>query len=527
MSEPIYRRPRGRAGLPRAIAVIAAAVSLAGAAHAYNLDTANPAVQQALDPAQVRRALPAFEQYARDVLARSGLPGMAVGIWVDGQVVLARGYGTRDTCTGAPVDADTLFPLASVSKVLAGASVAALVGEGKLDWDSKVSDLAAGIRFHDPYVTSEMTLRDLLSQRTGYAPFYGEDLEVIFGYSRAEVFRRLRHLRPVSAFRTQYAYSNWNLTLAGEVAAQSAGMPWEDLVRRKIIEPAGMRRTVVTHQEYLTEPNRSAAHEIIEGRTVATDALSRHAQAPAGGVYSTLNDMLRFVALEIDAGRLDGRQVVDETAMLETQTAQTIISPAFPALHYGLGLEVRNDHGRKLLEHNGAFEEGINTRVSFLPAQRLGIVILTNSLPMGVPDALEYKLMALLFADRPDRDIWPELRDKWRQALRQLMDRPGQLHGAPPAPAVSPPDIARYVGTYGHPYYGNIVIERAASGLSMKAGAAPLRDMTHWQGATFRVPALQDAALNFVPGTGDQVHALTLSGLEDMPDALFLRQTQP
>ncbi|CAM4004868.1 serine hydrolase [Bordetella muralis] len=508
-------------------ATIAAVMAVAGvgAAYAYNLDTSEATAGRKLTTEQVARALPAFEAYANDLLARSGLPGMAVGIIVDGKPVLARGYGVRDVRSGKPVDADTLFPLASVSKVFAGASVAALVGDDAVQWDSKVSDLVSGIRFQDPYVTSEMTLRDLLSQRTGYASFYGDDLEVIFSYPRAEVFKRLRHLPPVTPFRTQYAYSNWNLTLAGEVAAQAAGMSWEDLVRSRIIKPLGMNHTVVTHEEFLGVENRSAAHELVNGKAVATEVNSHNAEAPAGGVYSTLNDMLRFVAFEMNAGQLDGKQIVSEDAMHETQTAQTIINPAFPSLHYGLGLEVRNDNGRKVLEHNGAFEEGINTRVSFLPAQGLGIVILTNTPPMGVPDALEYKLMTLLFGDRPDQDIWPDLRDKWHEALAQLLDRPGRLHGTPPAGSDQVIDAKRYVGRYTHPYYGDIVIRQEGNGLLMVAGASAPRAMQHWQGDTFRIPMLQDAAMNFVPGADQTTSgALTLSEIDDIPDALFVRQ---
>lgn len=529
MHSKVRRDRRSWTSLRRlSVATVAAAAlavaSLGGVAYAYNLDTAGASRQQALTLEQVQRVLPAFETYLRDVMERSGLPGLAMGILIDGHPVLARGYGVRDTRSGKPVDADTLFPLASVSKVFAGASVAALVGEGTVQWDSRVSDLVPDIRFRDPYVTSEMSLRDLMSQRTGYAAFYGEDLEVIFGYSRDEVFRRLRYLPPATPFRTQYAYSNWNLTLAGEVAARTAHLSWEDLVRSRIITPLGMSQTVVTHEEFLKVDNRSAAHELVNGRAVATDVNPHNAQAPAGGVYSTLNDMLRFIAFEMDEGKYQGKPIVAEDAMRETQTAQTIINPVFPTLHYGLGLEVRDDRGRKVLEHNGAFEEGINTRISFMPAQRLGIVILTNTPPMGVPDALEYKLMTLLFADRPDEDIWPDLRDKWHEALTGLLDRPGRLHGTPPAGAGSNIDAKRYVGRYTHEYYGDIVIEQDATGLRMVAGVSPALPIEHWQGNTFRVPLLADAALNFIPGANQVSDALTLSEIDDIPDALFLRK---
>jgi CubicO group peptidase (beta-lactamase class C family) len=524
--QPAARR-RGPASTAIAMVLAMAAVCAAPAAHAYNLEVGDAQSQRIVAPADVERILPRFEAYAQDLLKRSGVPGFAVGIVADGKTVLARGWGVADVRDGKPVTADTLFPLASVSKSLAGASVAALVGEGKLEWDDKVSTLARDIRFHDPYVTSEMTLRDLLSQRTGYAPFYGEDLDVIFGYGRQEVFHRLRYLPPATAFRTHYAYSNWNLTLGGEVAAQAVGMHWEDLVRRTIIEPLGMHRTVASRKEYLALSDRAAPHLVENGKAHAETLISRDSQAPAGGLSSTVNDMLRWLVFEIDGGKFQGRQVVAEAAMRETQTPQSIVSAGFPAVHYGLGLEVRDDHGRKELAHNGGFEEGINTRIAFLPNERLGIVILTNAPPMGIPEALEYKLQTLLFQDRPDVDTWPTLAEKWRQALQSLLDRPGRLHGQPPAGAHPVADAARYVGRYSHPYYGDIVITAEGSQLKMRAGNAPERALQPWQGDTFRVPTLEDDAVTFLPGAGGASRALTLSPLEDIPDALFTRSDKP
>ncbi|CAM3360551.1 serine hydrolase [Bordetella flabilis] len=501
---------------------------MVGAAQAYNLDDDGVGASQRVVAApEVERILPQFDAYVRDILRRSGVPGIAIGIVADGRTVLARGYGVADIREGKPVTADTLFPLASVSKALAGASVAALVGEGKLDWDDKVAALARDIRFYDPYVTAEMTVRDLLAQRTGYAPFYGDELEEVFGYGRAEIFRRLRYLPPATAFRARYAYSNWNITLAGEIAAQAAGMHWEELVRRKIIGPLGMRRTVVSREAYLAAPDRAAAHEVADGRARAVAFNSRDAQAPAGGVASTVNDMLAWLSFEIDGGRWQGRQVVAEAPLRETQNAQTIVNGAFPALHYGLGLEVRDDHGRKELAHNGAFEEGINTRIAFMPNERLGIVILTNGGPMGIPDALEYKLQALLFRDRPDQDMWPSLHEKWRHAMQGLLDRPGRLHGLPPGGAHPIAPATRYTGRYTHPYYGDIVIETAGADLQLRAGHAPPRALQRWQDDTFRVPALQDMAVTFLPDGGGASRALTLSPLEDIPQAVFTRSDLP
>ena len=182
-----------------------------------------------------------------------------------------------------------------------------------------------------------MTFRDLLSQRSGLAAFYGEDLEVVFLYPREEVFQRLRYLPPSTLFRIRYAYFKWNLTLAAELAARSTAQSWEDMVAQKIYQPLDMRSTVSSKAEFDRAQNRVSAHQITNGKATYGPFVARDQQSPAGGVASNVTDMLHWLAFQADGGRYQARQVVAAEAFQETQTLQTLSSPQFPPAHYGLG----------------------------------------------------------------------------------------------------------------------------------------------------------------------------------------------
>lgn len=483
------------------------------------------AQQNIVQAEAVTKILPAFNAYVEDVRRRSGVPGIAIGIVADGKVVLARGFGVRDVGGKELVDADTVFPLASVSKPITGASVAVLVGEGAIGWDDPLSDYARGIRFQDGATTAGMTFRDVLAQRTGLPAFYGDELETQFHYSREEIFKRLRYLPPVTPFRSAYAYSNWNLTLAGEVAARSVGMNWEQMVQEKLFKPLGMTSTMTSSAQYLATPNRAVAHGVHEGQATAAKFVGREKQAPGGGVASNVNDMLRWMSFEIDGGVYAGRQIAATSAVRETQLPQVIVNPHFPDTEYGLGIEVRNDHGRKVISHAGAFEEGINTMVWMLPNEKLGVVVLTNGPPLGVPDALVNQLAYLVFADRSGEDLWPKYQKFWIHAVASLLNRPGRLIGDPPAQAAAAQAAERYVGTYVHPYYGAVQVAQDKGVLTLTPGKGQAHPLQHWTGDTFRAAAMENGAVSFVlrPGGSD---ALLISELTDVPNAVFTKQNK-
>lgn len=429
----------------------------------------------ALSPSTVSAVMPALDRYAAEVLARSHVPGMAVGVVADGQVVWARGYGVG-RMGGPAVSANTVFPLASLSKSVTSSAVAVLVGEGRIGWDDPVVRVDSNIAFYERYDGGAMSYRDLLSQRSGLGNHFGDTLEFMFRYERDEIVRRFRELPPVGAFRGSYAYSNWNLTMAGEAAAKAVGLSWERLVTERLFAPLGMTRSYATHAGYLNASDHVLAYRIREGKPVETPILSRDQQSPGGGLFTSLNDMLRWMRFQLNRGTLDGRRVAASRALQDTWER---VNPTDPSgqNHYGLGWVVSDYHGERMVQHSGAYAEGINTQVTLLTDSGLGIVVLTNGELTGLTESVTLKLLGLVFNRTPDYDWWPEI----HAARVPLSDPdPNELEDPAPQPGLPLPASA-YTGVYTHPYFGEVEISAAGQQLSWRAGRDTPRVLAHWQ----------------------------------------------
>src|SRR5262249_11212747 len=196
--------------------------------------------------------------------------------------------------TQGPIDADTVFQLASVSKPLTATVIAGLVGDGTVTWDARITDLDPAFRLWGDYVSGEVTLRDLLCHRTGLPEHAGDVLEDL-GYSGAEILRRLRHQRPAGPFRASYAYTNFGFTEAAVAAARAAGKTWEDLAAERLFQRLGMHRTSYRHADYAAAANRAKLHARIGGQWVAKFDRQPDAQAPAGRASSTARDLARWM----------------------------------------------------------------------------------------------------------------------------------------------------------------------------------------------------------------------------------------
>jgi len=237
------------------------------------------------------------------------------------------------------IDADTVFQVASMSKPLTSTVLAALVGEKRIGWDDRVIDHDPGFRMYDPYVTRELRLRDLLCHRSGLPDHCGDLLEDI-GYGRQEVLRRLRFQPPASSFRAQYAYTNFGYSEAGYAAARASRASWENLAVKKLLAPLGMTSTSFRFADYAKAKNRALLHVRVNGKWIAKNTRQPDAQAPAGGASSTLNDLVRWMRLQLNEGKFAGRQLVSAAALAETHTPQMVTSftPAQGRVgSYGLG----------------------------------------------------------------------------------------------------------------------------------------------------------------------------------------------
>src|SRR5437763_5796503 len=335
---------------------------------------------------QVTHAIQEIEMFAQKQIQENALPGLAIAVVFQDKTVYAKGFGVRDTNTKVPVDADTVFQLASVSKSIGSTLVAELVGEGKITWDSKLSALDPTFEMFDPWVTREITIRDMYAHRSGLPAHAGDLLEDV-GFTRTEILYRLRYQHPDSSFRSHYAYTNFGITKGSIAAASAYGLEWEEAAKQKLYSPLGMSSTSSRYADFIARRNKALGHVLVNGKWLQKFKRDPDAQSPTGGVSSSVNDLAKWMRLQLANGKFDGKQIVDEKALTETHHPQILtgFNPdrRLPGT-YGLGWNVSYDEqGRLRLNHSGAFALGAATYVNLVPADQLGIVVLTNAYPVG------------------------------------------------------------------------------------------------------------------------------------------------
>jgi CubicO group peptidase (beta-lactamase class C family) len=452
-------------------------------------------------PEKVQAALPEFEKLVNDTMASTGLPGLAVAVVYRDQVVELKGYGVREVGKPDPVDPDTVFQLASISKPLSATVLAGLVGDKVITWDDRVADLDPSLVLSEPYVTANVTLRDMYAHRSGL-PEYAGDLLEDMGYSREEILHRLRFM-PLEddGFRAQYAYTNFGITAAA--AAKADGKVWEDLAKSRLYDPLGMTETSSRYEDYLAAADRAVGH-VKDGDTwVAKYQRDPSTESPAGGASSSVRDLAQFMRLQLGNGTVDGNPIIDEAALAETHIPEMVSNgPAPPATDragfYGLGWNVSYDgDGRARWSHSGAFGLGAATNVNLLPAEQLGVVVLTNGFPIGVAEALTQSFLDLATTGKVQRD-WVTL---YQGLFAQLLDHFHHQvadYSSPPAQPSPPLANSAYVGTYDNDFYGPIQIVDRDGSLVMSQGPKPNEfPLRHWDRDTWLYDPIGESA----PGT--------------------------
>ena len=448
-------------------------------------------------PDRVKSALTELEKLTRQTLKSTGVPGIAVAVIHRDQVVYKQGFGVREAGKPDRIDADTVFQVASMSKPIASTVLAALVGEGKIDWDDRVIDHDAGFRMYDPFVTRELRLRDLLCHRSGLPDHCGDLLEDV-GYDRQEILRRLRFQPPDSSFRAHYAYTNFGYSEAGYAAAKASGQTWEDFAANKLFAPLGMTSTSYRFADYAQAKNRALLHVRVDGKWLAKNTRQPDAQAPAGGASSTLNDLVRWMRLQLGEGKFDGRQLVSATALAETHTPQ-IVTGFTPdqgrVSSYGLGWIVSVERGGKVFwKHSGAFSLGMRTEVAALPSEELAIVVLSNAGPTGVPEGLVESFFDLVLDGKLQRD-WVEFAN--RMFDEEIKNELGQErdYSHPPTKPMPALKLSAYTGKYANDFFGEIDLAEKQGTLTLRVGPKPLEfALRHWDRDSFIYQPIGESA---------------------------------
>ncbi|HRF58317.1 MAG TPA: serine hydrolase [Fimbriimonadaceae bacterium] len=414
-------------------------------------------------PESVREALPKLDAYVKSAMEKTRVPGVAVVVVYRDEIVWLKGYGVREVGKDAAVSENTVFQLASMSKPISATVVASLVGKKVVSWDSKVSNLMPEFQMNDPYPSREVTVRDFFCHRSGLPGDAGNDLEMT-GIDQAEILRRLRYVPAASSFRSAYSYSNFGITTGAVAAAKPTGLDWPSLAERELFKPLGMASTSYRYADLLKHDNRATLHALEGGAWRALARREPDAQAPAGGASSTARDLAQWLRLELGGGIQGGKRWIDEAALSETHMPQ-IHRGADPitgnASFYGLGWNVEYEpNGQVRWGHAGAFSQGARTLVTLLPQEQLGIIVLCNAFPTGLPEAVSAQFIDDAQRSKKTTDWlarWTALYDTFTKMMNAQAER---YTKAPTSPLSSAP-LSAYVGRYAGEYLGEVeVVER-------------------------------------------------------------------
>jgi CubicO group peptidase (beta-lactamase class C family) len=433
------------------------------------------------------------------------VPGIAIAVVKDGQVVAAQGFGVRKL--GAPdrVDGRTLFEIASNSKAFTATALAMLVDEGKLAWDDPVTKHLPDFQMYDAYVTHEMTVRDLLTHRSGLGLGAGDLLWwPTTDFSTDEIIHKLRYIRPATSFRSSYAYDNLLYIVAGKIIAAKSGKTWGETIRERILQPVGMASTTISLAESAGNPDVANAHSKINDRIAAVKAMPVPNAVGAVGINTNAEDIARWMNVLLAGGRVgtdaNGKEVRLYSAKQarEMWTAQTPMRISEPDpklaatrpnfLAYGLGFQLRDWQGRLLAMHSGALQ-GFYSKVVLVPEAKLGIAVLTNAESGGSLNALQYQLL--------ERMLNPAATTDWIGIVKAVDDenhakelaRLGKASAA--RAAKSQPSLARtaYDGDYEDPWYGIATIRHVGGKqlLTLSRTSDLTGELEHYQHDTFIV----------------------------------------
>jgi CubicO group peptidase (beta-lactamase class C family) len=439
-----------------------------------------------------------FDAHASQALGDWKVPAVAISVVKDGRVVFARGYGVRKLGGNARVDADTVFPIASITKAFNATALAMLVDEGRVRWTDPVLKHIPEFQLHDPWMTREVTLIDCLAHRTGLAD---PDLLSYSGVTRAELLRRMRFLPQIAPFRSGSGYSNKGVIVAGEVLERVSGRSWSDFMRKRILEPLDMTASVPDVLELAGVENVATPYVGMDGHLEEDKSWAlplsdgwrvyRETIRPAGAICSSANDMAKFAIFQLGEGEFRGRRLVKAQTIAEMQALHGVAPlPPIPdpQLTYpkflfgsGLGWHIRDYRGRKLVQHAGS----TGALIGLVPEEKLGVVVLTN-LGCGIQtvmmhDAIDRVLgFHRTWSNREFIEATNGVEDRARDVAKAQLERDRKAGVKPRLP------LSEYAGTYVSDLFGKLIVEEAGGALRFRLGPNCHASLVHWSGDRFR-----------------------------------------
>ncbi len=427
------------------------------------------------------------------------VPGLAISVVSNDKIIYLKGYGTKTLGKNEPVNKDTLFAIGSASKNFTAAILGSLISEGKLSWDSKLSDLIPGFRVEDPYVTREATIRDALSHRTGVAAYdlYWRMPEL----SRSEVVAKMVHFPQDVSFRSISTYNNAMYVVAGHAAEKVSGKRYNELLEQRIFNPLGMKNSTASYKKLMASKNAATPHEVIDGKLVTVNYANMNSGAPAGGINSSAAEMAQWCRLYLNDGLVDGQQIIAKDILDEMKRPQMPLpinnvpeevtepmgGPGYGQIYrsYGLGLRQTDYRGRAPVIMHGGNIDGMLSFFVIFPKQNLCITTLTNTstgreIGTHIADWIAASYLGIDNSNLIEvvkRDF--KLLESKRGGMEKFLASIQQKNTSPSL------DLKTYVGTYSHPAFGTVTISKDNNQLLINIGESIKGTLTHFHHDTF------------------------------------------
>ncbi len=458
------------------------------------------------------------------------VPGLSIAIVKDGSIIISKGYGEKEFGKSDKVDENTAFPIASVSKSTTALCLAMLVEENKLHWDDKVIKYLPDFQMHDEWVSKEITIRDLLTHRSGLASISGGTLWFGSEFSREEIVERVKYLKPVTSFRSKYAYQNIMYLIAGQIINAVSGKSWDEFVKERIFIPLDMHNSSCTFNKLINFPNKARAHIIVNEKIQTINYRNHDNMGPAASVVASAKDMAKYLLLYLNEGKSGSKLLVNKTQLNELITPQMSLpfsifsdgmefaSPTYRA--YGLGWFIKDYVGFKVVYHSGGVD-GFRCLVTMIPSKQLGFVILTNQGERGITNALTLSLMGS-YLGIPDLD-WKSYYLNQRvdgQEKRKNLEKVKSQKRV--AGTKSRFNLEKYCGLYRDEMYGHVFVKLENDKLILSFSHTPSfkAELNHWHFDTFQIewfdPIIPDGLCTFVHDSNEKISELKL----DQPDLL-------
>ncbi|MGH9766083.1 MAG: serine hydrolase [Blastocatellia bacterium] len=487
-------------------------------------------------PAQLRaqdNAAPAnfngFDGFVEQVMKDWKVPGLAVAVVKDGKVVFAKGFGFRDAGKGLKVTTDTLFAIGSCSKAFTATAMAILVDEGKLDWDKPVINYLTDYRLHDAYATEHIRPRDLVTHQSGLPRhdmvWYGSPL------SRKEIFERLRHLEPSKPLYAKFQYNNLMYLAAGVLIERVSGATWEEFVRKRILDPLEMKTSNFSVNDSRKAADFSLPYGEIKGEVKEIPFRNIDAVGPAGSINSSVNEMARWLLMQLGKGKFNGRQVVSEKSLGEVHTPQIVMGGDLRYdesfyVSYAMGWGVTSYRGHPELVHGGGID-GFTSQIRFLPKDQLGVVVLTNSSSPAsglIAAEAEDRMLGLSGTPWAQRAKDNAAKAREAQAKAKAEDEAKRKKDAPPTHA-----LRDYAGRFDHPAYQTLAITQEGEQLKFDLHGLT-GGLNHYHYDIFQVAegaaALGGTKVTFLMNRAGEIDRVSIALEPSVKEIIFTRRKE-